>query len=182
MAGTVTDKKTGQSCTTDSDGFQSCTTYYDLRLSYGDRTEVRRVGSDTYDDVRRGDRAELDTWRDAVVSLAVRGHTHTYDPPADDSLRWRLSAAWVILGVALWAAAGGRPVYLVNSVRWIMLSLAISTLVYSALFGASVWQWIFGAAFALFCIAFLLVDVDLTRQPDWVRRRRRGPSWPLRQK
>ncbi|MFF7144312.1 hypothetical protein ACFZB5_24265 [Streptomyces nodosus] len=167
VTGTVIDKQASESCTSDSNGIQSCTPYYDLRLRYGDRTAVRGVSSDMYEDVHRGDHAELSTWREAVVSLTVRGHTHTYDPPASDSVMWRLGAAWLILGVAVWAAVGGRPAIPLIVARifvWFWLALPVSLLIRGALLGMSAWEWIWIAVFVVFGVIFAFATL---RDSKW---------------
>ncbi|WBP86075.1 hypothetical protein [Kitasatospora cathayae] len=183
VTGTVIDKETGQSCTSDSNTSSSCTTYYRLRLRYGDRTEVRVVSSDTYDDVQRGDLAELGTWRDAVVSLTVRGHTSTYEPPSDDSTMWRLRAAWLVLGVAVWAVVSGRPAHLFAfpNFVWLWLALPISWLVHGALLGAGVLEWIWSTGFAVFGVLFAYVLWREGGRTRWSKRSRRGrPGLGLR--
>ncbi|MEV5988517.1 hypothetical protein AB0L85_26495 [Streptomyces sp. NPDC052051] len=157
--GTVTGKEAGQNCTTDSDGVRSCTPYYRLHLRYGERTAWRGVGKDTYDEARRGDPAELRIWHGAVVRMTVRGHTATYEAPADDSVRRRLSVLWLLLGVAVWVAVSGRPAGLVTlpTFGWLWLTVPFSELIHGALLGASPSKWVMEGLMALVGVVCLFL-------------------------
>lgn len=120
--GTVTDKETEESCSTDSYGVESCTTHYGLRTDmrvHGDaRTEWIYVGRDTYRQVERGDRAELRLWRDIVVRITVGDHTEQLDPPFGFRALWgewgkygSLLGAWLAPGVALLVVSGRRELF-----------------------------------------------------------------------
>lgn len=163
VPGTVTDKDSFDHCTSDQSGAISCTFLFELRVRYGDRTEDLEVSSRTYRDVRRGDRAVLGTWRDAVVSLEARGHTHTYDSPADDDVKKRLVAVWPILGVGLWAVGSGRRASVPwHFFTWCLLSVPLAFLVHGALLGASAWVWVIAGAAVLVVLGVMLPLRELT--------------------
>ncbi|MER5546025.1 hypothetical protein ABT072_27060 [Streptomyces sp. NPDC002589] len=150
VAGTVVDRRTGESCTTDSNGVQSCTTTYELRVRRPDRTQWLGVGGGTYEDAHRGDPSDLRTWHGAVVRMTVDGHTETYSPPSSDSMAWRLSGAWLFVGLALWAVVSGRPSGLIAfpNFGWLWLTIPFGMLVHGVLLGdvsELVWAGLIGA-------------------------------------
>ncbi|KUN08413.1 hypothetical protein AQI95_08570 [Streptomyces yokosukanensis] len=135
--GTVTDRSKDESCTTDSDGVEHCTTTYHLRVRLRGQSQWLDVGAGTYAEAHPGDLADLRTWHGTVVRMTVRGHAETYPSPASDSMAWRLSGAWLFLGVALWAAASGRLTALaaVRGLGWLWLTFPFYALVHGILLG-----------------------------------------------
>ncbi|EST19102.1 hypothetical protein [Streptomyces roseochromogenus] len=136
-SGTVVDRRTSESCTTDSNGVEHCTTSYELRVRRPDRTQWLGVDAGTYDDAHRGDPAELRIWHGAVVRMTVDGHTETYSPPSSDSMAWRLSGAWLFLGLGSWAVVSGRPSELIAfpNFGWLWLTIPFVMVVHGVLLG-----------------------------------------------
>ncbi|WP_411149237.1 hypothetical protein [Streptomyces sp. A30] len=138
-SGTVTDKETEESCSTDSYGVESCATHYrlrtDMRVSGDARTEWIYVGPDTYRQVERGDRAELLLWRDIVVRITVGDHTEKLDPGfgfralyGEWGKLWSLLGAWLAPGVALLVVFGRREMLGVSSPAVVLMYLFLGFL------------------------------------------------------
>ncbi|MCX5396862.1 hypothetical protein [Streptomyces sp. NBC_00102] len=112
-AGTALDRRTGEECTTDGSsagggGVTTCTTYYDLKVEWPERTAWLGVDEETYDEITKGDRAEVRLWRDDVVGLVTLGRTRSYPPPSESgALPW-LAAGCLILALGAWAVVSGR--------------------------------------------------------------------------
>ncbi|MFD5030707.1 hypothetical protein ACFVWX_10105 [Streptomyces sp. NPDC058220] len=142
VTGRVLGKATGQSCTANSNGGQSCTTHYRVQVRHAGDTHWLDVPSHTYRDVERGDRAELRLWRGDVVWMAVRGHTAMYLASAELALLGWLVLAWVLLGAA-WSSLGGfRLVAMVPG--WLVLTVPYLLIVYGELFdpmGVVAWSF-----------------------------------------
>ncbi|MEU5366709.1 hypothetical protein ABZ354_25115 [Streptomyces sp. NPDC005925] len=123
----ITGAGTRQSCTTDSNGVSSCTTYYSVTVRFGQRRQKMDVEEGTYRTVRRGDTAELRIWRGEIVRMVVRGHTETYLTSSEwASVGWLLlgwlllGASWVaLLGLRLFPLLGG---WLVLTVPYLMVA------------------------------------------------------------
>ena len=158
VKGSVVDKATSVSCTRDSNGVENCTTSYKLRLHYTDRTEWHFVDRSMYNAAHRGDRAEVRTWHGTVVRLTVRGHVQKYEVAADQLMRVWLFAAWLALGLAVWAGVGGRPGTLVAvpNLAGLGLALPFSSMVHGALLGAGLVEWILAVCVAGFCLFWLV--------------------------
>ncbi|MFI7504031.1 hypothetical protein ACIBVL_37230 [Streptomyces sp. NPDC049687] len=146
----VVDMGTSRSCTTDSNGLQSCTTYYSLDVRHARGTVSLDVEEETYDDVDRGDRADLRLWDGAVVRMEVAGHTEKYLAPAESSLLWRLAGTWLLLGAALTALVFPRSFLPFFAGGWLLLTLSAVGVTYGVLFGVSgFWEWLLYAAFGV---------------------------------
>lgn len=104
--GEVVDKNTSQSCTTDSNGLSSCTTYYSLDVRFGARTESLDVGSKTYRATDLGDPAELRLWRGEVVRMVAGGHVEGFLTSSEWAFVGWLFLGWLLLG-ACWPALFG---------------------------------------------------------------------------
>jgi hypothetical protein len=89
-----------ESCTTNSNGSQSCTTHYYADVRFGRHTVTLGVGREFYREVERGDPAELRLWQGQVVWMKAGGHTKSYLT----STEWA-SAGWLFLGWSLLGAA-----------------------------------------------------------------------------
>ncbi|MEV5877116.1 hypothetical protein AB0L75_23340 [Streptomyces sp. NPDC052101] len=148
--GAIVDRRTSESCTTDSNGLQSCTTDYELRVRRPDHTQWLGVEGGTYAGAHRGDLADLRIWHGAVVRMTVDGHTESYSPPSSDSMAWRLSGAWLFLGLALWAVVSGRPAGLIafGNFGWLWLTIPFTMVVHGILLGDPselVWAGLLGS-------------------------------------
>ncbi|MFE5207415.1 hypothetical protein [Streptomyces sp. NPDC056600] len=119
------------SCTTDSNGAQSCTTNYSARVRFGERTEKLGVGKAFYDDVERGDRAELRLWRGDVVRMTAGGHIERFFTTTELASAGWLILGWVLLGLAWVAVLGLRLFPLLGG--WMVLSVPYVLLAYNVL-------------------------------------------------
>ncbi|GEC09000.1 hypothetical protein SSP24_66550 [Streptomyces spinoverrucosus] len=121
----VVDRSWRESCTTDSNGLRSCTTYYSVRIRFGEREDEREewldVDEDTYRSARPGDRADLRIWHGEVVRMVTRGHTEIYLTSSEfASLGW-LVLAWLLAGAALLALFG--PWFFPLLGGWLLLTV-----------------------------------------------------------
>ncbi|MDQ1046394.1 hypothetical protein [Streptomyces sp. V4I2] len=151
--GTVTDKETEESCSTDSYGVEDCSTYRGLRADlrvHGDaRTEWIHVGQDMYRHVERGDRAEVILWRDEVVRVTVGDRVERIDPGFGlDALRWEsfglLLGSWLAPGAALLVVFGRRRLFGCTTLGLLLITYLFTGLfaflaLDSALFGPGEW-------------------------------------------
>lgn len=95
----------------------TCSDSYRLRLRGSERWLDIEKG--TYDDVRRGDRAQVRTWRGTVVELRVRGHTEEFLAPEEWVALLRLAVLWLAALTAGWVVVSGSLV----SLWWLLLTL-----------------------------------------------------------
>jgi hypothetical protein len=177
-SGVIGAKSTGESCTTDSDGDQSCSTYYRVEVRRAGRTDTLDIGKDTYGDVHRGDAAHLRTWHGEVVRMAVDGHTDRFGPSSEGSLDWRLEVLWVLLGLGIWAAISGYPrsLFAFHNFGWLWLAFPVSRIVHDILLGAGVFSWIVSIAFAGFGVFWMVFAAGLGSYGfgrSWSKRYRR---------
>ncbi|WP_448319011.1 hypothetical protein [Streptomyces sp. CO7] len=119
------------SCTSDSNGSQTCTTNYSARVRFGERTEKLGVGKGFYDDVERGDRAELRLWRGDVVRMTAAGHTERFFTNTELASAGWLILGWVLLGLAWVAVLGLRLFPLLGG--WMVLSVPYVLVAYNVL-------------------------------------------------
>ncbi|MBT2444780.1 hypothetical protein J7E93_32735 [Streptomyces sp. ISL-36] len=165
--GTVTGRKTGEHCTSDTSGGAAgttggggttCTRYYRAEVEWPGRTASLSVDSDTYDEVRAGDRAELRIWRGEVVGLLVRGHNHSYPPSSQSGVGPWLALASLILATGVWGAVSGRPSRLLAfpNFGWLFVAIGIGWLGSMALFGGHVLVWAFAILWTGFAVFWIV--------------------------
>lgn len=119
------------SCTSDSNGAQSCTTNYYARVRFGGRSEELGVGKAFYDDVERGDRAELRLWRGDVVRMVAEGHTERFFTTTELASAGWLFLTWALLG-AVWLAVFGLWLFPLLG-GWLLLSVPFLMVAYNTL-------------------------------------------------
>jgi hypothetical protein len=160
--GAVLDKDTGQRCSSRDDGSaggggEDCTTYYRLRLRRARGTEWLEVRYDIYQGAARDDVAQLRTWHGAVVRLELRGHTEDYDPPANGTVYWRVALLWLLLGLAIWAAASGYlgTLFAFPNFGWLFAAIPFAVLGRALLLGFSVTDYIMLLIFVPFCVLWI---------------------------
>ncbi|MFI8997767.1 hypothetical protein [Streptomyces sp. NPDC053542] len=156
------------SCSSGSGGTRSCDTTYELQLvRASQRTESLDVAEDTYDAARRGSRAELRTWQGTIVGITVRGHTQSFPPPSQVSMRLRTMAGWLLLGLALWAGLSGRPNGLVRgtALGWAFLALPVALLTDYTVLGAGPLGWTVASALTAATAAFTSLAFWSARRP-----------------
>ncbi len=147
MAGGVTTAGGGGGGTT-------CTRHYDLRVRWPGGTAWLDVGSETYDDAGKGDRAEVRLWRGEVVELRVRGRTDSYAPSSQQSvLPWLALGCLSLVGGA-WALLSGRLSGLFSYTGFGLLFVAfgVGWLGTMALFGGHPAVWVFAVLWTGFAV------------------------------
>lgn len=108
--GTVTGRHAHTESTSDESG-TSTHTY--LRVTYrraSGARETREVTSSVYGVAASGVRADLATWRGAVVWITVAGRSDRFDPPAEDTLKYTALLGWTGLGLLVWFLLGDGTV------------------------------------------------------------------------
>ncbi|MET9433955.1 hypothetical protein [Streptomyces sp. NPDC006551] len=145
-------------------GGTTCTRYYHVEVEWPDGTAWLTVGSDTYDEVRTGDRAELRLWQGEVVRLVVRGRTHEYAPSSQDSVMPWLALACLIVAAGAWALVSGRPsgILAFPNFGWLFVAVGVGWLGSMALFGGHVLIWAFAIVWTGFAVFWIV-----TAWRDW---------------
>ncbi|MFF1542602.1 hypothetical protein [Streptomyces sp. NPDC058291] len=105
--GRVTGRRTYEDATSDAGGTTTKWTHYEVtyRRASGVR-ETREVVPAVYDAAASHPRAELDTWRGAVVRITVSGRADGFDPPSAGALGRSALLAWAGLGLLVWFLLG----------------------------------------------------------------------------
>ncbi|MFF8605775.1 hypothetical protein ACF06X_07540 [Streptomyces sp. NPDC015346] len=149
MGGTVTG-----GVTAGGGGGTTCTRYYRVEVEWPERTAWLSVGSDTYDEAEKGDRAKLGLWQGEVVRLELRGHTHTYPPSSQSGVGMWLAIAALILAIGVWGAVSGRLSGLLAFPNFGLLFVAVGVgwLGSMALFGGHVVVWAFAILWTGFAV------------------------------
>ncbi|MEU7363454.1 MULTISPECIES: hypothetical protein [Streptomyces] len=135
-------------------GGMTCTTYYDLKVQRPGGTTWLGVGSETYDDARRGDHAEVRLWQGDVVELRVRGHIDSYAPSSQQTVFPWLALGCLILAGGAWALLNGRLSGLFAFPNFGLLFVAVGAgwLGDMALFGGHPMVWMFAIVWTGFAV------------------------------
>lgn len=168
--GRVADKDMEQSCTSDSNGAQNCTTTYELLVKSPRHTGWREVSGSTFGAARRGSHAVLRTWRGGVVRLTVRGRTDSFPPPSAGWLTLRIMLGWALAGVALGAVLFKVPGGFV--LGWLVLSPVLGLAVHAVLTWGPELRWLPVAVCGvggLWLLAGVFSEVFLKRAPSAAR-------------
>ncbi|MFF9915345.1 hypothetical protein [Streptomyces sp. NPDC013457] len=154
MGGAVT----GGVSTGGGGGGTTCTTYYDVEVEWPDRAAWLAVGSETYEDVKAGDRAEVRLWRGEVVGLEVGGRTHSYAPSSETGVLWWLALGTLILAAGAWGMVSGRLSGLIAfpNFGWPFLALGLGWLGAMALFGGPLLVWGFAILWTGFAVFWIV--------------------------
>jgi hypothetical protein len=165
--GSVTGRHTYETSDSDGDGSTSEETHYTVSYQRASgMTESQEVVGSVYDAARPGARADLETWRGAVVWITVAGRSDGFDPPTVDILTYTAQLGWAGLGLVLWFLVGdGTLAHLFGNgglrpLGWIMFGfwtvLAVQHALTDELSTSDyVWGpvlWIFGLALTAFCV------------------------------
>ncbi len=115
---------------------EGCPEDRQLLVRHGEDTTWLSVRDDIYSRTDPGARADLRLWHGTVVRMEVGGRTMDYLSSSGSSLMWRLTGAWLLLGVAVWTVVVTRPLYLIAFVPgWLLLTLPFDIIVDAALVG-----------------------------------------------
>ncbi|MFG2098499.1 hypothetical protein [Streptomyces sp. NPDC048612] len=139
-------------------GGTTCTTYYDVEVEWPDRTVWLAVESETYDEVRTGDRAEVRLWRGEVVGLKVRGRTHSYAPSSQSGVLSWLALGCLLLAAGAWGVVSGRLSGLLAfpNFGWLFVAIGVGWLGAMALFGGPPLVWGFAIAWTGFAVFWIV--------------------------
>ncbi|MGW5972085.1 hypothetical protein [Streptomyces sp. NPDC055186] len=139
-------------------GGTTCTPYYSVEVEWPDRTAWLAVRSETYDEVRTGDRAEVRLWRGEVVELEVRGRTHSYAPSSQSGVLPWLALGCLTLAVGVWGAVSGRLSGLLAfpNFGWLFVAFGVGWLGVMALFGGHPVIWGFAIVWTGFAVFWIV--------------------------
>ncbi|MEU6987913.1 hypothetical protein ABZ946_31535 [Streptomyces sp. NPDC046324] len=149
---------TGGVSTGGGGGGTTCTRYYDVEVEWPDRTAWLAVGSETYDEVKKGDRAEVRLWRGEVVGLEVRGRNHAYAPSSQSGVWWWLALGCLILAGGAWGVVSGRLSALLAfpNFGWPFVAAGVAWLGAMALFGGHLVIWGFAIVWTGFAVFWIV--------------------------
>jgi hypothetical protein len=153
MGGTVTGGVAGG-----GGGGTTCTRYHDVKVEWPDRTAWLAVGSQTYDEVRTGDRSEVRLWRGEVVGLEVRGRTYSYAPSSQSGVLPWLALGCLLLAAGAWGAMSGRLSGLLAfpNFGWPFVAVGVGWLGSMALFGGHPLVWGFAILWTGFAVFWIV--------------------------
>ncbi|MEV6473959.1 hypothetical protein [Streptomyces sp. NPDC051657] len=139
-------------------GGTTCTTYYDVKVEWPGGTAWLAVRSPTYDEVRKGERAEVRLWRGQAVGLEVRGRTHSYAPSSQSGVLPWLALGCLILAVGAWAVVSGRlsGLFAFPNFGWLFVAFGVGWLGSLALFGGSPVVWGFAIVWTGFAVFWIV--------------------------
>ncbi|MES4888641.1 hypothetical protein [Streptomyces sp. NPDC096012] len=140
-------------------GGTSCTTYYDLKVQRPGSTKWLSVGSETYDDARKGDHAEVRLFQGDVVELRVRGHIDSYEPSSQQAIVPWIALGCLILAGGAWALVSGRlsGLFAFFNFGSLFVALGVGWLGSMAMFGGHPVAWVFAMVWTGFAV-FWTVD------------------------
>ncbi|MEV7673044.1 hypothetical protein [Streptomyces sp. NPDC088752] len=135
-------------------GGTTCTTYYDLRVQWPGGAAWLGVGSETYDDAGKGDRAEVRLWQGDVVELRVRGHVDSYAPSSQHSVLPWFALGCLLLAGGAWALLSGRlsGLFAFPNFGLLFVAFGVSWLGTMALFGGHPVVWAFAVLWTGFAV------------------------------
>jgi lipopolysaccharide export LptBFGC system permease protein LptF len=112
------------------------------------------VGSETYDDARRGDHAEVRLWQGDVVELRVRGHIDSYAPSSQQAVLPWLALGCLILAGGAWALLSGRlsGLFAFPNFGLLFVAVGVGWLGSMALFGGHPVVWVFAIVWTGFAV------------------------------
>ncbi|MGW7428377.1 hypothetical protein ACWGIN_02395 [Streptomyces sp. NPDC054861] len=139
-------------------GGTTCTTYYDVEVEWPGRTAWLAVGSETYEEARAGDRAEVRLWKGEVVRLEVRGHSHAYAPSSQSGVLPWLALGCLILAAGAWGAVSGRlsGLFAFPNFGWLFVAAGVGWLGSMALFGGNPLVWAFAIVWTGFAVFWIV--------------------------
>jgi hypothetical protein len=128
--------------------------------------ESKEVVDSVYNAAKSGERADLETWRGAVVWITVAGKSDGFDPPTENTLTNTAVLAWAGLGLVVWFLLGDgtlrhlfgnggmRPIGWVLFGYWTVL-MVHADLTYELTTSDYVWGlvlWLCSLVFAACCV------------------------------
>ncbi|MEU9198384.1 hypothetical protein [Streptomyces hundungensis] len=136
------------------DGGTTCTTYYSLKVQRPGGTAWLGVKSQTYDDARRGDHAEVRLWQGDVVELRARGHVDSYAPSSQQAVLPWIALGCLILAGGAWAVLSGRPsgLFAFPNFGLLFVVVGVGWLGSMALFGGHPAVWAFAVVWTGFAV------------------------------
>ncbi|MFE8937975.1 hypothetical protein ACFYNX_10825 [Streptomyces sp. NPDC007872] len=135
-------------------GGTTCTTYYDLRVQWPGGAAWLGVGSETYDDAGKGDRAEVRLWQGDAVELRVRGHVDSYAPSSQHAVLPWFALGCLLLAGGAWALLSGRlsGLFAFPNFGLLFVAFGVSWLGTMALFGGHPAVWAFAVLWTGFAV------------------------------
>jgi hypothetical protein len=138
--GSVTGRHSYVETTSDESGTSKETHYEVTYRRASGATETKEVVASVYNVAKSGERADLETWRGAVVWITVAGQSDGFDPPTEGVLTNTAVLAWTGLGLLLWFLLGNgtlrhlfgnfglRPIGWINFGYWtaVMVHFALT--------------------------------------------------------
>jgi hypothetical protein len=157
--GTVTGRHSYVETTSDESGTSKHTHYQVTYRRASGATETREVVASVYNVATSGERADLDTWRGAVVWITVAGQGDGFDPPTEGVLTNTAVLAWTGLGLLLWFLLGNGTLrqlfgnFGLRPLAWIGFGYSTAVMVHYALtYVLSTSDYVVGALLWLFLL------------------------------
>ncbi|WP_405736078.1 hypothetical protein OG607_44065 [Streptomyces sp. NBC_01537] len=154
--GSVTGRHTYVETISDESGSTRKTHYVVTYRRASGTQESKEVVSAVYKAAGSGERADLETWRGAVVWITVAGRSDGFDPPAEGTLTEYVMLAWAGLGLLVWFLLGdGTLRHLfgicgMRAVGWISFGFWTVTTVHFVLtYELTAWDYVLAPLFWL---------------------------------
>ncbi|WP_406289418.1 hypothetical protein [Embleya sp. NBC_00896] len=107
-AGSIAGRRTYTTTSTDSEGYTTTTTHYEVTWQRADGSrQGREVSGNFYRKAQEGEPVTLRLWRDEVVGVEVMGTAEWFLPKSATMLVFWLYLAYFGLGVLLWGMLFG---------------------------------------------------------------------------